>query len=112
MKKFLNHPEKAAEEMMEGDPKSPINVLGARYRNPNFYVSSVKRKSLGSIRRVAITTRRRTASLFVTAATPTCPHHNSDNFIHAGPWLRTITAMRCEMALPFLMVDSVWKADC
>jgi hypothetical protein len=44
-----------------GDPESPINVLGARYQNPNFYVSSVKRKSLSSIRCVAVTTRRRTA---------------------------------------------------
>lgn len=44
-----------------GDPESPINVLGARYQNPNFYVSSEKRRSLSSIRCVAITTRRRTA---------------------------------------------------
>jgi dihydroxyacetone kinase len=44
-----------------GDPESPINVLGARDQNPNFYVSSEKRRSLSSIRCVAITTRRRTA---------------------------------------------------
>jgi hypothetical protein len=96
------------------DPESPINVLGARHQNPNSYVSSVKRKSLSSIRCVAITTRRRTAVAICHRGNSHMPITivtTSDTLVH-GSAQTLDNGDACEMALQFLMVNSVWKADC